>query len=52
VPFAIVDTEREGIWAVLMIVDEQTDADFIATELRRAKIGVDIRPADHDALPR
>jgi len=43
-PFAIVDRDGEGAAAVLMIVDEQYDAEKIASELRQANVRVDVLP--------
>jgi len=48
-PFAIVDREREGTSAVLMIVDEQADAETIAIELRQANGSVDVLPVTASA---
>jgi len=42
VPFAIIDREREGTDAVLMIVDEKIDAEMIAIELRQSDLRVDV----------
>jgi hypothetical protein len=42
-PFAIVDQERDGVGAVLMIVEEEDEAEAIVFELRRHDVRVDIR---------
>jgi hypothetical protein len=42
VPFAIIDRERDGAEAVLMIVDEKVDAEMIAIELRQSDLRVDV----------
>ena len=41
-PFAIVDREREGTAAILMIVDEASEAERIAIELREANVRVEV----------
>jgi hypothetical protein len=42
VAFAIVDRDRDGVEAVLMIVDDKADAETIAIELRSANVRVDV----------
>jgi hypothetical protein len=42
VPFAIVDRDRDGSGAVLMIVDDRPEADVITTELRRKGVRADV----------
>jgi hypothetical protein len=50
VPFAIVDREREGVEAVLMIVDDKSDAEMIALELRPANVRADVHPRGLEQL--
>jgi hypothetical protein len=42
-PFAIVDREKEGVDAILMIVDEQEEAETIVVELRRRDVRADLQ---------
>jgi hypothetical protein len=42
VPFAIVDRDRDGPGAVLMIVDDRPEADLITIELRRKGVRADV----------
>ena len=41
-PFAVIDVERDGRLGVLMIVDDQAEAEAIAVELRRAGVRADV----------
>jgi hypothetical protein len=50
-PFAIVDREREGTNAVLMILDEQSEAETIAIELRQVNLRVDVMPLPTNPQP-
>ena len=45
VPFAIVDREREGTDAILMLVEDQADAETIVVELRRRDVQADAVPS-------
>ena len=50
-PFAIVDGEKDGVGAVLMILDEETEAETIVFELRRRHVRADVQttePGRHD----
>ena len=42
-PFAIVEREREGIDAILMVVEEEAEAEAIVFELRRHDVRADVR---------
>jgi hypothetical protein len=45
-PFAIVDRDRgEGLESVLMILDDQAEAEIIAFELRQRGIRADVIPS-------
>jgi hypothetical protein len=44
-PFAIVDREREGSEAILMLVEEQANAETIVVELRRRDVQADAVPS-------
>jgi hypothetical protein len=48
--FAIVDRDRDGVGAVLMIVDEQPEAETIMVELRARGVRADVEIVE-PALP-
>ena len=50
-PFAIVDRDREGVAAVLMIVDDQPEAETIVVELRGRGIRADVETAEPERSP-
>jgi hypothetical protein len=49
-PFAIVDREKDGVGAILMIVEEQDEAETIVVELRRRDVRADVQ-ATRPELP-
>ena len=50
-PFAIVDRERDGVGAILMIVDEKDEADTIVVELRRRDVRAHIEKTEAERSP-
>jgi hypothetical protein len=42
-PFAIVDREKEGVGAVLMILEDEAEAETIVVELRRRHVRADVK---------
>ena len=49
VPFAVVDRDKEGPSAALVLVDEQAEAEAIAMELRRGGVRADVVPVPSGA---
>jgi hypothetical protein len=49
--FAVVDRDRQGIGAILVILDERNEADSMAIELRRAGIKAEVRALPNDGHP-
>jgi hypothetical protein len=45
-PFAIVDREKDGVGAILMIVEEEDDAETIVVELRRRDVRADLETTE------
>ena len=41
-PFAVIDRDREGDEAVLMVVDDRAEAEAIAMDLRRTGVRADV----------
>jgi hypothetical protein len=50
-PFAIVDREKDGVGAVLMILDEQAEAETIVFELRRRSVRADVQTTEPERHP-
>jgi hypothetical protein len=47
-PFAIVDREKDGVGVILMIVEEQEEAETIVVELRRLDVRADVEATRSD----
>jgi hypothetical protein len=48
--FAVVDLDREGVSAVLMLLDEQAEAQRIAIEMRGREVSADVIQVDRASL--